>query len=346
MKTFHYEKTSAERYSAQCRSLIAELYEAKGRAEMAISLYADELDPFRHSTFSDNIDASARIEGICVDAQRIHELIEGDEPVDDKESEVAGYAEALKRICMDPMALPPTTTTILSLHDDVFRGRSSDGRSKYRSRDEMYALIDGKTQKTRVSPVSAFETPLYLGAACDSLADAFDAGLYAPLALIPEFVVDFMCIRPFDEGNGRIARLFSELLLLRSGFDVVRYVSIDKLFERDAMGYYDALNACVAGWDRGSNDYEPFVMFWLRALAEAHEVLLSRTPVSPSGKLGKADRVRAFFSTREGTFTKRDIMEACPDIALSTVELALGQLVREGFVRKVGGGRSTAYERA
>ena len=163
--------------------------------------------------------------------------------------------------------------------------------------------------------------------------------------MIPTFAVDVMCIKPFDEGTGRLARLFSLLLMEKAGFDVSRYVSIDRLCERHAAAYYEALNACLGSWDAQECDYSPFVELWLSLVSEAYRTLLAAIENAPAGTPSKAQQVRDLFAFRSNPMAKAQVIAALPEVSLSTVENALHALVREGYLEKIGAGRSTAYRR-
>ena len=154
-----------------------------------------------------------------------------------------------------------------------------------------------------------------------------------------------MCIKPFDEGTGRLVRLFSLLLMEKAGFDVGRYVSIDRLRERHATAYYEALNACLGSWDAQECDYSPFVELWLSLASEAYRTLLAAMENAPAGTPTKAQQVRDLFTFRSNPMTKAQVVAALSEVSLSTVENALHALVREGHLEKIGAGRSTAYRR-
>ena len=170
----------------------------------------------------------------------------------------------------------------------------------------MYVQVDGHPRAMPVSPITAFETPLVLGGACDSLEDAFLASSCSPLILSAVFTVDFLAIRPFDEGNGRISRLFANLLLERAGFEVFRYMSVDRIIEESGMAYYDALNACVEGWDVSRNDYAPYALYWLETIHEAYRRLFAALEMSGAAGAGKSERVRLFVQRANRPVTKRE----------------------------------------
>ena len=224
--------------------------------------------------------------------------------------------------------LDVATSTILKLFETLYAHRDLGRRSRYRKKDYMYVQVDGHPQAVPVSPISAFETPLVLGGACDSLAEALEASGCSPLVLASVFTVDFLCIRPFDEGNGRVARLTAELMLEKAGFHIARYESIDRIIEASAMDYYDALNACVNQWDQARNDYSPYAAYWLDAIHEAYQRLFEKVDLLLNSNNSKTKRVRLYVQQKREGITKRQILEEFPDISEATVENALGCMVK------------------
>ena len=345
MRTFDYRHLPQSLFDGKVGDANVRLYEDKGKLEVLKQAHAAELEALCGRAHFDNVDASTRIEGLYVDRARVRALLEGAEPIGETEAQIVGYSKALSLIEGDPAGLDLSTSTVLTLYEALYSHRDLGRKSRYRKKDYAYVQVDGHVEAMPVSPITAFETPLVLGGACDSLADAFNADTCSPLILGAVFAVDFLCIRPFDEGNGRISRLFADLLLEKAGFDIARYVSIDRIIEGRAMDYYDALNACVEGWDRGVNDYAPYVRFWLEVVHEAHTTLFDGIAVQPGSAGGKTQRVQRFVMDSDDPVSKKQIREALPDISEATVEAALGAMVKEGVVEKVGAGRSTAYRR-
>ena len=348
MRTFEYHRLPRSLFGGDVLEACAQIYEDKGRFAALAQGDDAALRALQERARFDNVDASLRIEGLYADPARIRAVLAGEEPASELEQQAAGYARALDLIEGEGCggALPEfSPATILALYETLFSHRNLGRKSRYRKKDYMYVQVDGRPQAMPVSPITAFETPLVLGGACDSLAEALAAGASSPLVLAAVFAVDFLCIRPFDEGNGRLARLASELLLAQAGFDVFRYASIDRIIERSGMAYYDALNACVEGWDRAANDYAPYVKYWLDAVHATYEQLFRSLDAAggAGGAGGKTARVRAFVRQAADPVTKRQIRAALPDVSEATVEAALGALVREGEAEKLGAGRATAY---
>lgn len=343
MRTFDYRHLPQHLFDGEVGDANVRLFEDKGKLDLIEQLHPEQLEPLRAAARADATDASTRVEGLYVPRARVNALLGGATPENETECQIVGYANALDLIEADADALALAPATIIQLFEILYAHRDLGRKSRYRKKDYVYVQVDGHMQAMPVSPITAFETPLVLGGACDSLAGAFDTAHGSLAILTAVFTVDFLCIRPFDEGNGRIARLFADLLLRKAGFTVSRYQSIESIIEADGMAYYDALNACVEGWDRGVNDYAPYVRYWLDAIHRAYQRLFDKMEAGVGKQGGKTERVRAFVRASSAPVTKRQIRGAFPDISEATVENALGAMVRAGEVEKLGGGRSTAY---
>ena len=345
MRTFDYRHLPQNLFDGKVGDANVRLYEDRGKLDMLKQTHAAQLDALCERTHFDNVDASTRIEGLYVDRARIRELLGGAAPLGETEAQIIGYSQALHLIEGNLSALDLSTASVLALYETLYGYRDLGRKSRYRKKDYAYVQVDGHVEAMPVSPITAFETPLVLGGACDSLADAFSVDACSPLILGAVFTVDFLCIRPFDEGNGRISRLFARVLLEKAGFDIARYVSIDRIIEGRAMDYYNALNSCVEGWDRTANDYAPYVRFWLEVVHEAYVTLFDGIAAQANLSGGKTQRVQRFVMEADDPVSKKQICEALPDVSEATVEAALGAMVKKGIVEKVGAGRSTAYRR-
>ena len=195
----------------------------------------------------------------------------------------------------------------------------------------------------RFEPVSAWETPGAMAALCDAFQTAAQDAELDPLLLIPIFILDFLCIHPFNDGNGRMSRLLTLLLLYRSGYLVGKYISIEKLISDTKETYYESLQASSYNWHEGTNDYAPFVTYMLGILAAAYRDFESRIELLTTKGLSKPDRVREIIRNHLGKITKSEIIAKCPDISQITVQRALAELLKSGEITKLSGGRYTAY---
>ena len=178
---------------------------------------------------------------------------------------------------------------------------------------------------------------------CKAFDEALATGQIDPLILIPMFILDFLCIHPFNDGNGRMSRLLTLLLLYRAGYIVGKYISIEKLIENTKELYYDCLQQSSVNWHENKNDYEPFVKYMLGIVTAAYREFSSRVSLLATSGMSKPDRVREIIKTTLGTITKAEILEKCPDISQVTVQRALAELVESGAILKIGGGRYTKY---
>ena len=240
--------------------------------------------------------------------------------------------------------IPPKPSIILQLHRDLFKFSGKTIGGNYKSSDNVIAeeLANGE-QITRFQPIPAWETPEAITALCDAFQTAMQDTDLDPLLLIPIFILDFLCIHPFNDGNGRMSRLLTLLLLYRSGYIVGKYISIEKLISDTKETYYETLQASSYNWHEGTNDYAPFVTYMLGVLVAAYRDFESRIELLTTKGLSKPDRVREIIKNHLGKITKSEIMAKCPDISQITVQRALADLIKSGEILKIGGGRYTSY---
>lgn len=233
---------------------------------------------------------------------------------------------------------------ILQLHRDLYKYSGKAIGGSFKNSDNVIAeeLPDGQ-QIVRFEPVPAWETPETIAALCNAFEVAMQDAELDPLLLIPIFILDFLCIHPFNDGNGRMSRLLTLLLLYRSGYVVGKYISIEKLISDTKETYYEALQTSSYNWHEGTNDYAPFVTYMLGVLVAAYRDFESRIELLTTKGLSKPDRVREVIKNHLGKITKSEIMEKCPDISQITVQRALAELLKSGEIIKLGGGRYTSY---
>ena len=198
-------------------------------------------------------------------------------------------------------------------------------------------------QKIRFVPVTAWETPEMIEKICNEFDEILKNELVDPLLVIPMFILDFLCIHPFGDGNGRMSRLLTLLLLYRSGYIVGKYVSIEKLIEISKDTYYEALQESSVNWHEGENSYEPFVKYMLGVIVNAYREFSSRVKLLTTSDLSKPERVKEVIKETLGTITKTEIMKKCPDISQVTIQRALAELLEKEEIVKIGGGRYTKY---
>ena len=240
--------------------------------------------------------------------------------------------------------IPLKPTIILQLHRDLYKFSGKVYGGFYKGGDNVIEEEDSDGNKRiRFTPVPAFETPDAIDEICSTLDEMLTESDADPLLIIPMFILDFLCIHPFNDGNGRMSRLLTLLLLYRAGYIVGKYISIEKLIEQTKDTYYEALESSSANWHEGENDYIPFVQYTLGVVVAAYREFSSRVKLIATSNMSKPERIREIIKETLGKITKTEIMKKCPDISQVTVQRALNDLVTSGEILKIGGGRYTAY---
>lgn len=344
MRTFEFKKEYSKLLSADIVRYMTRIHEFKGQQNLLVTANADSLTDLLEIAKIQSTEASNRIEGIITTDDRLKQIVrEKTMPKNRSEREIAGYRDVLSSIHENYDYIYPRPGYILQLHRDLYKftGRSIGG--SYKNSDNVIAEEhpDG-TQTVRFEPVPAWETAEAVNNLCDAFAEALSSEM-DPLLLIPMFILDFLCIHPFNDGNGRMSRLLTLLLLYRAGYFVGKYISIEKLISDSKETYYEVLQESSYNWHEGSNDYAPFVEYMLGILIAAYRDFDARLELLADKSLSKPDRVREIIKDHLGKITKSEIMEKLPDVSQVTVQRALNDLVKNGTIQKIGGGRYTAY---
>lgn len=345
MREFNYRDKWKKLLTPEIVSMIAQIHEYKGEQTLFIEAKKDVLTQLVEIAKIQSTEASNRIEGIYTSDARLKALVQDKtRPKTRNEREIAGYRDVLNTIHDNYDYIPPKPSIILQLHRDLYKFEGFDIGGKYKCSDNIIEEEDAQGKKfVRFKPVPAWETPEAIRALCDAYEQALKADLIEPLILIPMFVLDFLCIHPFNDGNGRMSRLFTLLLLYREGYIVGKYISIEKLIESTKKNYYEALQLSSLRWHENENDYEPFVKYMLGIIVGAYREFSSRVSLLITSEISKPDRVRAIIKNKLGTITKKEILEQCPDISQITVQRALADMLETGEIKKISGGRYTKY---
>ena len=326
-------------------ALLSQIHEFRGEQARLMDTKEDTLTQLVEIAKIQSTEASNKIEGIYTSDERLKKIVrEKTMPKTRSEKEIAGYRDVLAAIHESHDYIPLRASVILQLHRDLYKYSGLSIGGHYKNSDNIIEETDAAGNKTvRFQPVPAWET----SEAMDRLCAAHDGALrdpaLDPLLLMPMFILDFLCIHPFNDGNGRMSRLLTLLLLYRADYAVGRYISIERLIETSKETYYEALQESSAGWHENANDYAPFARYMLGVVAAAYREFNDRARLLTAPELSKPDRVRAIIKGTLGKITKAEIMEKCPDIAQITVQRALSELVKSGEIIKISGGRYTAY---
>lgn len=345
MRLFDYKKEYKKLLTADIVSLLTTIHEYKGKQLQIASENADVLTQLVKIAKIQSTDASNRIEGICTSSERLQKIVkEKTRPKTRSEKEIAGYRDVLATIHESYNYIPPRSSMILQLHRDLYKFTGSSIGGNYKNSDNIIAEEHSDGTKTvRFHPVASWETPDHINAICSAYEDALCDGETDALALIPMFILDFLCVHPFSDGNGRMSRLLTLLLLYRSGYTVGKYISIEKLVADSKETYYEVLQESSYDWHEEKNDYAPFVHYMLGIIVAAYREFEKRAALIIDSDLYKPDRIKEIIKGRIAPITKAEIMRECPDISQVTVQRALGELLKNEQIIKLGGGRYTKY---
>lgn len=345
MRKFDYTNLKNKTWNSNIINMIGKIHEAKGRQELYLSQKPDELNKLVELSIIQSTEASNAIEGIRTTDTRLKKIVnEKTTPKNRNEKEIAGYRDALNIIHESFQYITLTPNYILQLHkvlcsknDEVSYGGKFKNNQNYISATDE----EGNTY-TLFTPVSPFETPIAMQNLCDEFNKAIDSHEVDPLILIPIFIHDFLCIHPFNDGNGRMSRLLTTLLLYRSGYYVGKYISLEFKISKLKDLYYDALYDSQKGWHEEKDDPTPFVSYLLNIIEMAYDDFENRIEIV-SKKLSVYDSIKNVIDMKIGKITKSEIAELCPLISLSSIEKVLAKMVKEGKLEKGGTGKNSFY---
>lgn len=345
MRKFNFSKEYSTLLTPEIVSLVGKIHEYKGEQALFIEAKADTLTKLVEIAKIQSTEASNKIEGIYTSDERLKKLVQDKTtPHTRNEQEIAGYRDVLATIHDSFDYIPPKSSLILQLHRDLYKFSGASYGGNYKTVDNVIAETDTQGNKSvRFQPLPAWETPEAMDDLCRAYEEAVGQGEMDPLLLIPMFVLDFLCIHPFNDGNGRMSRLLTLLLLYRAGYIVGKYISIEKLIEESKETYYEALQQSSQKWHEEANDYAPFVRYTLGVVAAAYRDFSTRVQALAASDMSKPDRIREIIKGTLGKITKAEIIEQCPDISQITVQRTLADLQKSGEILKLGGGRYTSY---
>ena len=346
MRAFNYSKYREQKWDSEILGLVAAIYKEAGKQELYLKQRPEELEKLVEIAKIQSTESSNAIEGIVTTDTRIRQLVaEKTAPRNRSEQEIAGYRDALSVIHESFDAIPVTRNYILQLHKILYSHTNNPlaGQTKNVQNYISATYPDGHAE-ILFTPLPPFETPDALDRICEEYDRVIGNLELEPLIAIPVFIHDFLCIHPFNDGNGRMSRLLTTLLLYRSGFQVGRYVSLEAKIAKDKDLYYEALGASQHGWHTGDDDAVPFIKYLLGTILAAYRDFGDRFALVEQ-KRSALETVRLATQQKLGRFTKQDVRDLCPALSLSSVEGALRHLVANGELRREGKGKNTKYLR-
>ena len=345
MRSFHFKSVYNKLLTPEVVVYLTQIHEYKGQQNLFIEAKADALSNLLEVAKIQSTEASNRIEGIITTNDRLKKIVrEKTMPHTRSEKEIAGYRDVLATIHESHDYISPKPSVILQLHRDLYKFSGKSIGVNFKNADNVIAEELPDVQRVVLfQPVPAWETPEAIRVLFDAFQEAMQDAELDPLLLIPIFILDFLCIHPFNDGNGRMSRLLTLLLLYRSGYIVGKYISIEKLISDTKETYYEVLQESSRNWHEGTNDYALFVTYLLGVLLAAYRDFETRIELLTNRGLSKPDRVREIIRKHLGKITKSEIMVQCPDISQITVQRALAEMLKNGEITKLSGGRYTSY---
>jgi Fic family protein len=335
---------TALRYDGLQLATLRTLGEYQGKQQLYAAQSPEALVDLRQIAVVESAESSNRLEGVVVAPGRLKSLvIKNAVPKSRSEQEVAGYRDALALIHEAAVGMPFSEGVVLQLHTMLYRYMPQPGgRWKSTDNDIIERHPDGST-RLRFQPVAAHLAPLALGELTGRYGFALDRHLADPLVLVPLVMLDFLCIHPFPDGNGRMSRLLTLLLLYQFDYVVGRYISLERIFEESKEGYYETLQASSQGWHEGKHDVKPWLDYFWGALLRSYKEFELRVGSVAKARGGKGDRVRAEALKRTQPFAISEIEQACPGVSRDMVRLALRALKSEGLIASTGKGRGAKW---
>lgn len=346
MRIFNYSAIKNQKWDSETLSLIAAIYKEAGKQEMYLKQRPEELEKLVEIAKVQSTEASNAIEGIVTTSTRIKQLVEEKTtPKNRDEQEIAGYRDVLNIIHESFDAIPITQNYILQLHKILYSHMNNPmaGRTKSVQNYISVTYPDGHVE-TLFTPLAPYDTPEALNRICEEYNRVIGNMEVEPLIAISIFIHDFLCIHPFNDGNGRMSRLLTTLLLYRNGFYVGKYISLEAKIAKNKDLYYDALGQAQIGWHEGTEDAVPFIKYLLGTVLSAYKDFEERFELVET-KLPVLETVRRATLNKIGRFTKQDIRELCPSLSISSIEGALRKLVASGELKREGSGKSICYFR-
>ena len=346
MREFNYSELKEQKWDSEVLGLVAAVYKEAGKQELYLKQRPGELEKLVEIAKVQSTEASNAIEGIVTTSTRIRQLVtEKTTPRNRDEQEIAGYRDVLNVIHENFDVIPITRNYILQMHKILYSHMNNPMAGKMKNVQNYISAThpDGSTEII-FTPLAPFETPEALDRICDEYNRVIGNLEVEPLIAVPVFIHDFLCIHPFNDGNGRMSRLLTTLLLYRNGFYVGKYISLEAKIAKNKDLYYQALREAQIGWHEGNENVIPFIKYFLGVVLSAYRDFEDRFLIV-ADKVPAIEMVRRATQGIVGKFTKQDILTRCPSLSLSSVEGSLRKLTELGELNRAGSGRASYYFR-
>jgi len=334
MKKFDYSFLDKGLLPANLINITGTIYSLKTGAKIRQEEYERIFTELEKIAVVQSVKSSNAIEGIVTSDERIEEIVnQNSKPLNHNENEIAGYRDVLNEIHLHYEDIELSENTILRLHEIMMSYTGTEDAGKYKI-NENYIVEEDKDgkRKMRFKPLGSKETPEAMEQLILAYHDASNNSNINQLLLIPCFILDFLCIHPFRDGNGRMSRLLTLLLLYKNGFDVGKYISFEEQINNNKSYYYETLKQSSVDWMENKHSYIPFIENFLSTLYMCYKELDKRFSIVNSKKITKKARIQAVVLNNLTPISKAEICRMLPDVSITTVEAVLGAMVKEGAV--------------
>lgn len=347
MKSFELGTLRTQPLTHGLLQTVRVLGEFRGKQELFAQQSPQVLETLRQTAVIESTESSNRIEGVVAPRRRIEALVQQRaQPETRSEQEIAGYRAVLATIHASHDGIPFTPGSVLQLHRDLYQYLPGEGGDWKRGNNEITERLPDGTRRVRFTPVAAHLTPDAMERLHARFREEWDRGELDKLLLIPTYVLDFLCIHPFTDGNGRMARLLTLLLLYQAGYEVGRYVSLERLVEETKEGYYETLGACSVGWHEGTHPLLPWWEYLLGVVVlRAYRVFEERVGAVTNAPGAKRQLVLDVVRRMVAPFAFADVARACPGVSQATIRLVMADLKAAGEIRNLRRGRDALWER-
>lgn len=345
MKKYDYSFLKNLQVPVSFINLTNTIYELKSIEKEKKRQYPDVFTSLQKLAIVQSVKGSNAIEGIVTTDKRINEIVnQSSAPLNHNEREIAGYRDALDLIHHNYGSISLNEDTILNLHRILFLQTNLTFGGNYKDEDNIIRekYVDG-TSRIRWIPVAAKDTPATMRELILAYMEARDDSSINQLLLIPCFILDFLCIHPFRDGNGRMSRLLTLLLLYKADFDISKYISFEEQINQMKGRYYDDLKKSSENWHDNSNNYIPFMENFLYTLYLCYKELDKRFLTLSSEKISKKKRIEQIVLSAFIPISKKEIQNLLPDISVSTIEIVLAQMINDKLIEKIGTTKNTRY---
>ena len=345
MRKYDYTFLEKDKIPGELINVLTNIYSMKTNNDNRKENFPIIFTELQRIAIVQSVKGSNAIEGIITTDERINEIVNNSSaPLNHNEEEIAGYRDVLNTIHENYDYIDINSNVILQLHRDLYKYSGISFGGKYKnSQNYIEETLEDGTKKIRFTPLSPVETPIAINELCNSYNEIINKGEIDPLLVIPIFILDFVSIHPFNDGNGRMSRLLTLLLLYKAGYIVGKYISIEKIIEDTKETYYDSLEKSSVNWHNNGNDYSYFVEYYLGVILSAYKEFSSRVEYITNKKLTAIERISILFAESISPISKSYLMEKCPDISETTIERTLNTLLNDNKIKKISGGRFAEY---